>query len=87
VNSFDLIELSLPLTQQAATTPKKRGLSYDKLHDMMIHLTFQVEALDIRLEKAEHTIERLSEAAIDCEDRAHVGQEAHDEESLPDVAK
>ncbi len=59
VNPFDLIELSLPLTERAATTPKKRRLSYDELHDTMIHLTFQVEALDIRLEKAERTIEQL----------------------------
>ena len=60
VNPFDLVELSLPLTERAAATPKKRRLSYDELHDTMIHLTFELEALDIRLEKAERTIEQLS---------------------------
>ena len=59
VNPFDLVELSLPLTERAAATPKKRRLSYDELHDAMIQLTFEVEALDIRLEKAERTIEQL----------------------------
>jgi len=59
VNPFDLVELSLPLTERAAATPKKRRLSYDELHDTMIHLTFELEALDIRLEKAERTIEQL----------------------------
>ncbi len=59
VNPFDLIELSLPLTERAAATPKKRRLSYDELHDTMIHLTIELEALDIRLEKAERTIEQL----------------------------
>ncbi len=33
--------------------------SYDELHDTMIQLTLQVEALDIRLEKAERTVEQL----------------------------
>ncbi len=59
VNPFDLVELSLPLTERAAATPKKRRLSYDELHDTMIHLTIELEALDIRLEKAERTIEHL----------------------------
>ncbi len=59
VNPFDLVELSLPLTERAAATPKKRRLSYDELHDTMIQLTFELEALDVRLEKAERTIEQL----------------------------
>jgi len=59
VNPFDLIELSLPLTERAAAAPKKRRLSYDELHDTMIHLAIELEALDIRLEKAERTIEQL----------------------------
>ncbi len=36
VNPFDLVELSLPLTECAAATPKKRRLSYDELHEKMI---------------------------------------------------
>jgi len=59
VNPFDLVELSLPLTERAAATPKKRRLSYDELHDTMIHLTIELEALDMRLEEAERTIEQL----------------------------
>jgi len=31
VNPFDLVELSLPLTERAAATPKKRRLRYDEL--------------------------------------------------------
>ena len=56
VTPFDLVELSLPLTERAATTPKKRRLSYDELHDTMIHLTIELEALDMRLEEAERKI-------------------------------
>ena len=56
VNPFDLVELSLPLTERAAATPKKRRLSYDELHDTMIHLTIELEALDMRLEEAERKI-------------------------------
>ena len=37
VNPFDLVELSSPLTERAAATPKKRRLSYDELHNTMIH--------------------------------------------------
>jgi len=59
VNPFDLVELSLPLTERAEATPKKRRLSYDELHDTMIHLTIELEALDMRLEEAERTIEQL----------------------------
>jgi len=59
VNPFDLVELSLPLTERAAATPKKRRLSYDELHDTMIQLTIELEALDIRLEEAERKIEHL----------------------------
>ncbi len=60
VNPFDLVELSLPLTERAAATPKKRRLSYDELHDTMIHLTIELEALDMRLEEAEHKIAYLA---------------------------
>ena len=59
VTPFDLVELSLPLTERAAATPKKRRLSYDELHDTMIHLTIELEALDMRLEEAERTIASL----------------------------
>ena len=59
VNPFDLVELLLPLTERAEATPKKRRLSYDELHDTMIHLTIELEALDMRLEEAERTIEQL----------------------------
>jgi len=56
VTPFDLVELSLPLTERAEATPKKRRLSYDELHDTMIHLTIELEALDMRLEEAERKI-------------------------------
>ena len=59
VNPFDLVELSLPLTERAAATPKKRRLSYDELHDTMIHLTIELEALDMRLEETERKIVSL----------------------------
>jgi len=59
VTPFDLVELSLPLTERAAATPKKRRLSYDELHDTMIHLTIELEAVDMRLEEAERKIEQI----------------------------
>ena len=40
VNPFDRVELPLPLPERAAT-PKKHRLSYDELHDTMIHAAIE----------------------------------------------
>ncbi len=59
VNLFDLVELSLPLTERATAISKKRRLSYDELHNTTIHLTIELEALDMRLEETEGKIEQF----------------------------
>jgi excisionase family DNA binding protein len=58
INPLDLVELSLPLRDNA--TPKEKRLSYDELFDKYIEVRFDLEDLQHRLGHAEAAIERLN---------------------------
>ena len=58
INPLDLVELSLPIRDDA--TPKEKRLSYDELYDKYIEVRFDMEDLAHRLGQAEAAIERLN---------------------------
>ena len=63
INPLDLVELSLPLRDDATT--KEKRLPYDELFDKFLEVRLDQEEMLYRLQQAEEKIERLTRRVVD----------------------